>query len=83
MTRSLPHYHTITKTFQGVLGVEIWKTPYFAVNLKFINTCPINWGMIRVLVTVLSNDKFIGEVLTSALIIGCLIILKGPNTSKN
>jgi Txe/YoeB family toxin of Txe-Axe toxin-antitoxin module len=48
MTRSLPHYHTITKTFHGVLGVEIWKTPYFAINLKFINTCPRNWGLISI-----------------------------------
>jgi hypothetical protein len=46
MTRSLPHSNTITKTFEEVLGVEIWKTPYFAVNLKLYNTCPIKWGMI-------------------------------------
>ena len=36
-----------------------------------------------VLLTFLSNNIFIGEVLTSSLIIGCLLILKGPNTSKN
>lgn len=47
MTRSLPHSNTITKTFEEVLGVEIWKTPYFAVNLKLYNTCPIKWGMIN------------------------------------
>ena len=46
MTRSLPHSNTITKTFEGVFGVEIWKTPYLAANLELYNTCPINWGMI-------------------------------------
>ena len=36
-----------------------------------------------VLLTLTSNSIFLGEVVAAALIIGCLLILKGPNTSNN